>query len=94
MWETSIIETDDPRWIEAEKAVDRLSNAETDAAIALVDVGPITLAGMAQLLDYILYRERRGDSWPGNLEDDAGKPRSWEFFLFEKLSVTLRGMVA
>src|SRR5207249_680611 len=39
-WETTIVKTDDPRWIESQIEWERTSEAETDAAIRLVDVRP------------------------------------------------------
>jgi hypothetical protein len=35
VWEQTIVETDDPRWIDSVREVDRTSDAATDAAYAL-----------------------------------------------------------
>jgi hypothetical protein len=35
-WEENIVETDDPRWIESERAIRRSFDAETDAACVYV----------------------------------------------------------
>jgi hypothetical protein len=39
-WEEVIVETDDPRWIESEKNVHALFEADGDAAIGLINVEP------------------------------------------------------
>ena len=93
-WETKIVEADDPRWIEAEKAVRQASEAETDAAIKLVDVRPCTTAGILALLEYVLLCERRGDAWPQGLADDNDKDRSWYYFMIENVATALAGGMA
>jgi hypothetical protein len=93
-WETKIVETDDPRWIDAEKAVRQASEAETDAAIKLVDVRPCTTAGILALLEYVLLCERRGDEWPNGLADDDDKGRSWYYFMIENVAAALAGGMA
>jgi len=87
--ETKIVETDDPRWIDAEKAWRQASEAETDAAIKLVNVRPCTPAGILALLEYVLLCERRGDTWPQGLVDDNDKARSWYYFLIENIATAL-----
>jgi hypothetical protein len=87
--ETKIVETDDPRWIDAEKAWRQASEAETDAAIKLVNVRPCTPAGILALLEYVLLCERRGDAWPQGLVDDNDKARSWYYFLIENIATAL-----
>jgi hypothetical protein len=87
--ETKIVETDDPRWIDAEKAWRQASEAETDAAIKLVNVRPCTPAGILALLEYVLLCERRGDAWPQGLVDDNDKERSWYYFLIENIATAL-----
>jgi hypothetical protein len=46
----TIVETDDPRWIESVPEVSRASNAETDAACALASIAPAAMAGVVALL--------------------------------------------
>jgi hypothetical protein len=89
-WESTIVKTDDPRWIESETELARTSEAETDAAIKLVDVRPTTAAGIIALLEYVLLCERRGDGWPDGLVDENDKPRSWHYFLMENLAVAVQ----
>jgi len=88
-WETTIVKTDDPRWIESQIEWARTSEAETDAAIRLVDVRPTTEAGIMALLNYVILVERRGDCWPCELADENDKSRSWHYFLLENLAVAL-----
>ena len=46
VWEQTIVETDDPRWIDSVREVHRTSDAETDAACALASIAPTTMAGV------------------------------------------------
>jgi hypothetical protein len=88
--EEAIVRTDDPRWIESETELARTSEAETDAAIRLVDIRPTTVGGIMALLEYVLLCERRGDDgWPDELVDENDKPRTWHHFLLENLAVAL-----
>jgi hypothetical protein len=64
-------ETDDPRWIAHEQALEALSNAYDDASIALLNLEPATLADLLTLVSYIADLERRGlESWP-NVEEEG-----------------------
>jgi hypothetical protein len=93
-WEEVIVETDDPRWIESEKNVHALFEADGDAAIGLINVEPATLAGLAALMRHVTEYERKGDSWPAGLEEDAGaKPTSigkdWAIYLHRNIASLL-----
>jgi hypothetical protein len=88
-WETSIVETDDPRWILAEVELDRASSAETAAATNLANVKPTTLEGLRALAEHACERERRRAAWPDDLEDDNGNARSWHFFILENFAAAL-----
>jgi hypothetical protein len=44
-WEEEIVETDVPRWIEAERQVDLTGDAEIEAAYALIEAIPTTRLG-------------------------------------------------
>jgi hypothetical protein len=48
VWEQTIVETDDPRWIDSVREVHRTCDAETDAACALASIAPTTMAGVAR----------------------------------------------
>lgn len=90
-----IVETDDPRWIENTRQVHRLSDAETDAACALVSVKPTTMAGVIALLQYAVAADTDGHCWPTDLQDDDGKKiRSWQHFLIEAVADTLPDLLA
>ncbi len=89
-----IVETDDPRWIASIKETDRLSLAETEAAIALINVELTTLVGAAALTRYVADQERLGNEWPRGLvdpEDERTKKcgRPWEYFLHRNLAKLL-----
>jgi hypothetical protein len=94
-WEEKIVETDDPRWIESERAVIRSFDAETDAACVLVSICPTTIAGIIALLRYANAVDKDGEAWPRELmSDDGTKTRSWHYFLIEVIAETLPGLVS
>jgi hypothetical protein len=76
-----IVETDDPRWIEAERELGQAWNAETDAAWALLEVLPTTREGLLTLIEHALSH---GEQWPedwqvGLLENIAeALPQLWQ----------------
>ncbi len=89
-WERTVVPTDDPRWIAAERAIDSLSDAETDAACVLISVLPTTIAGTVALLHYAIEADTDGVGWPQALEsDDGSKTRSWGHFLLANLALIL-----
>jgi hypothetical protein len=91
----TIVATDDPRWIAAERDVDRLGDAEIDAACALVSIAPTTTAGVIALLQYAVEADTDGHSWPTDLRDDADTiSRSWHHFLIEMLAAALSDIAA
>jgi hypothetical protein len=93
-WEEKIIATDDPRWIECERAVHATFDAETDAAIELLNVRPATMLGLIALLQYVTDADLDGEAWPRELlSDDGTKTRSWHHFFVENLADFLPGMV-
>ncbi|WP_334410411.1 hypothetical protein [Bradyrhizobium sp. AZCC 1721] len=77
----SIVETDDPRWIEAERQLDLAWDAEDSAAWALLEALPSTREGLSTLIEYAQFR---GDQWPegwqvGLLENIAeALPQLWQ----------------
>ena len=85
--------TDDPRWIEAERGVNRCHNVQTDAACGLINTAPATMAGVVTLLQYAIAADTDGEGWPELQSDDLKRSRSWQFFLIEMLADTLPGMV-
>jgi hypothetical protein len=86
VWEEKIVETDDPRWIECERAVMRAWEAEDNAAIDLVCIKPTTRAGFLALLDHAVDYDTDGHGWPRELQSDDGKrTRDWHQFLLENL---------
>jgi hypothetical protein len=89
-WEEVIVETDDPRWIESEKNVHALFDADGGAAIGLINVEPTTLAGLAALMRHVTEYERKGDSWPGGLEEDDAKiGKNWVVYLHRNIASLL-----
>ena len=92
VWEQTIVETDDPRWIDSVWEVHRTSDAETDAAYALANIAPTTMAGVVGLLQYTLSIQP--EEWPeGVHSDEDTETRPWHYFLIEMLIAVLPGMV-
>jgi hypothetical protein len=84
--EEKIVETDDPRWIEAEQQLMRTSDAEESAAINLVCIQPTTRAGVVALLDHAIAYDTDGEGWPRGIQSDDGqRTRNWHYFLIENL---------
>jgi hypothetical protein len=91
VWEETIVETDDPRWIDSVREVHRTSDAETDAACALASIAPTTMAGVVGLLQHII--SIRPEEWPEGVQsDDDTETRPWHYFLIEMLIAVLPGM--
>jgi hypothetical protein len=90
-WEEEIVETDDSRWIDSVQEVHRASDAATDAAYALTNVAPTTMAGVLGLLQYAI--SIRPEEWPEGVQsDDDTETRPWHYFLIETLIAVLPGM--
>jgi hypothetical protein len=82
-------ETDDPRWIAHERALEALSSAYDDTSIALLNLEPATLADLLALVSYIADLERRGlESWP-NVEDESMRRPTWDKCLLSLIEDTL-----
>src|SRR3954470_10685909 len=89
--EEEILETDDPRWIDSIREVNRASDAATDAAYALANVAPTTMAGVVGLLQYAISVPP--EEWPEGVESDEDtETRPWHYFVFEMLVAVLPGM--
>ncbi|WOH69602.1 Arm DNA-binding domain-containing protein [Bradyrhizobium sp. BWA-3-5] len=76
-----IVETDDPRWIEAEREVGLAWDAEAAAAWALLEVLPTTREGLLILIEHaVSSREPWRDDWQlGLLENIAeALPQLWQ----------------
>jgi len=96
-WEETIVETDDPRWIECERAVMRAWDAEEEAAIALVCIQPTTRAGFLALIDHAVAYDTDGHGWPsgvGLIDDDGKRIRDWHQFLLENLVASKTALIA
>jgi len=98
-WGETIVATDDPRWIDCERAVMRAWDAEEEAAMALVCIQPTTRAGFLALLDHAVAYDTDGSGWPsgvGLIDDDGKRTRDWHQFLLENLvaskAVLMRGV--
>jgi hypothetical protein len=86
----TIVATDDPRWIDCERAVVLAWKVQDDAAVALLNVRPTTPAGVTALLRYAVEANVDDQTWPVELlTDDAGNERSWHHFLVESVAAAL-----
>jgi hypothetical protein len=63
-WAAQIVETDDPRWVEAEREYQLTGDAETAAAYALLEVLPSTREGLLALLVHAVDHDTDGHAWP------------------------------
>jgi hypothetical protein len=97
-WETEIVDTDDPRWIESESTCHALIDADTKAALDLIETVPTTLAGAAALMRYVASLEENGHGWPGALHDDddkqTGAGRDWTVCLHCNIAAVLERVAA
>lgn len=82
-----IVATDDPRWVDCQRAVLRAWEAQDDAAVALLNIRPTTMAGVTALLRYAV--EADGVGWPDELVTAEGDHRSWHQLLVEKVAAAL-----
>jgi hypothetical protein len=67
-----IVETDDPRWIAAERTTQATSEEEEECGAALLDVRPTTLSGLLSLLRYA-DECGRGRDWPDRVVSAAAE---------------------
>lgn len=94
-WGEKIVETDDPRWILAEREIIRRNDAADAAAIVLIEVRATTLAGTLALLRYAVEAENRDiGAWPDGLVDDEECGHSWRHFLLRNLMESLPTLAA
>jgi hypothetical protein len=84
-----IVATDDPRWIDCQRAVLRAWEAQDDAAVSLLNIRPTTLAGVTALLRYAVEANVDDQVWPAELLTDDGRQRSWHQFLAENVAAAL-----
>ena len=80
---------------QVENALEMAHEAEAEAACALVNVLPTTVAGVIALLSYAHSADTDGEGWPELATNDGPKARtrSWQFFLIQNLAEILPGMV-
>jgi hypothetical protein len=59
-WDQSIVETDDPRWVAVQRAVDETGDEVYRLALALLDIQPTTAAGMVSLFRHVAEGKESG----------------------------------
>jgi hypothetical protein len=67
-----IVETDDPRWIAAERAHHAAMEKEGECAEALLEIRPTTLEGLSALLRYA-EKADAGRDWPDQIASAAAE---------------------
>jgi len=77
--EDKIVETDDPRWPAALRAVSAASSAMDDAAIDLVNIEPTTVAGVEGLLRY--FADDEDNIFPDGVARGDGSEETFETYL-------------
>jgi hypothetical protein len=87
-WEDEIVETDDPRWPAALRAVSAASSAMDDAAIDLVNIEPTTVAGVEGLLRY--FADQEDALFPDDVSDDDGSVEAFGAGLVRHAADSLR----
>jgi hypothetical protein len=94
-WEEEIVETDDPRWIAHQKALQACNRAEDEATCELAELVPTSAKGALALLEYTAKVESRGCAWPALYENETDKlPRSFLYFVSRNLVESLRALAA
>ena len=63
--------------------------AADDAAVALLNVTPTTMAGLCALIEHAVSHDVDGRHWPEDLGSED-KTRSWEHCLLENISDALQ----
>jgi hypothetical protein len=90
VWEETIVETDDPRWIDSQRAVMTAWSAQDDAAVELLNVAPTTLAGVTALLRYAVEANVDDMGFPDKLlSSDGHTERSWHHLLVENVAAAI-----
>ena len=92
-WQEVIVASDDPRWIECERAVVKRMEEEGEAAQMLITILPTTMGGAVALLQYALSADTDGERWPTSIETEEGEKRSWHHFLIGNLAEVLPALV-
>ena len=93
-WELTIVETDDPRWIDFTRAWVSLSQRVDEIACELVSVPSLSLAGAAALLTYAIEHVDAGYVWPDVLADNEGTFGDWNSFLHRAILGALEDATA
>jgi hypothetical protein len=90
VWGEEIVESDDSRWIDCQRAVRLAFKTQDEAAVSLLNVRPTTMAGVTALLRYAVEANVDDQVWPVELlTDDAGNQRSWHHFLIESVAAAM-----
>lgn len=81
------VDSDDPRWIASEQAVEDFSNAERRAAAAFLQTEPSTLAGILAALAYVAgYETERHYGFGSYFDGAEGGEAEWHILLHRSLA--------
>lgn len=89
-WETDVVDSDDPRWIACQRRLHAACEADTNAALALIEEPPATIKGAIALLQYVAETEVDGIEFPNGLvtDEDQKAGKSWSFYLHKNVAKT------
>lgn len=88
VWEEKIVESDDPRWIAALRALREASNSMDDLAIDLLNIKPTTVAGIEALLGY--FADQEEGLFPKEVTNDDGSVETFGAYLVRHAADALR----
>jgi hypothetical protein len=88
VWEETIVETDDPRWLASERAHEDASNTMDDLAIDLLKIEPATVAGIEALLRY--FADDEENLFPDDVARDDGSEETFGTYLARHAADVLR----
>jgi hypothetical protein len=92
-------DNDDPRWIESERAFERISNNSTQTVVDLVRTKPTTPVGMLAMMKYAVACENQGDNWADlftGFDEKSGEPvyENLQVIMLESLTAALETILS
>jgi plasmid maintenance system antidote protein VapI len=91
------IQTDDPRWLNFQRRLESLADAEAETECELANIKPTTIAGVIAILDYAASVEKElgfRETYFDPDEPNQKMGRSWYYFVNRNLAETLRSIAA
>lgn len=83
----------DPTYVAWQRERSELHEAESDAALNLINVAPTTGAGICAVLTYAREAEREYLAFDGQyVDEETGRTETWHYFLHQNIIAALEGM--